>query len=106
MTEMDEVGEIRLPQEDPSALEALIAGFFQPLKAFFLRRVADTQKAENLLQETLLRMTRSFHRLRPGPTQRSWAFAVAANLYRDFLRDESRAPLPQSELDDRLSLAP
>lgn len=106
MSEMDEIGEIPLREEPRVTLEGLVVTFTQPLRSFFRRRVADDGKAENLIQETLLRITRSFHTLRQGTTTRAWAFAVAANLYRDFLKDEAKSPIPAENLDGRVSACP
>jgi len=82
------------------SIEVLVKDMWSPLHGFFLKRIRDAAQAENLCQETFLRITRSFHTLRDGPTVRAWVFSIASNLYRDFLKTEARAPRPGSWLDE------
>jgi RNA polymerase sigma-70 factor (ECF subfamily) len=48
--------------------------------------------AEDLVQETLLRAYRSFHRFVPGSNVKSWLFTILQNLRTDLLRKAGRAP--------------
>jgi RNA polymerase sigma-70 factor (ECF subfamily) len=48
--------------------------------------------AEDLVQETLLRAYRSFHRFAPGSNVKAWLFTILQNLRTDLLRKAGRAP--------------
>jgi RNA polymerase sigma-70 factor (ECF subfamily) len=48
--------------------------------------------AEDLVQETLLRAYRSFHRFAPGSNVKAWLFTILQNLRTDLLRKSGRAP--------------
>jgi RNA polymerase sigma-70 factor, ECF subfamily len=58
---------------------------------FALRLTGDRNDAEDLAQATLLRAWRDRKRLRDPAAARSWLFTIAANLWRDGLRQKDRA---------------
>jgi RNA polymerase sigma-70 factor (ECF subfamily) len=71
---------------DPSSLEALIARFRDRLWRLFLRLARGPQEAEDLLQETFVRLLRS-HRSFAGHGKFStWLYAIALNVFRTSLR--------------------
>ena len=59
---------------------------------FLLRRTRDRAHAQDLLQETFLRMTRSRNRFARGTDVVLWAFAIARNLLIDEAR-KKREPI-------------
>jgi len=74
----------------PAAARALDARFRAPLMSFFLRRLRDHALAQDLTQETLLRLfvarqTTAIENLE------SYVFRIAINLLRDHKSGESRA---------------
>lgn len=60
------------------------------LRRYLARQIGDPTSAEDLLQETLLRIARGL----PGYTARAslktWVFAIASNVVNDYLRDPAR----------------
>jgi len=70
-----------------SALETLVGRYQSPLLGFLYRAVgSDRPLAEDLVQETFLRMLRSIHQYQyPRPFKR-WMYAIALNLARDHYR--------------------
>lgn len=84
---------------DPLAARALVARLMPPLLRYASRVLGDRAEAEDVVQETLLRLWRIAPDWRPGEAQpRTWAFRVAANLCTDRLRLRHR--LAPRGLDD------
>ncbi|MBI3944117.1 MAG: RNA polymerase sigma factor [Chloroflexi bacterium] len=65
----------------------------------------DPMEAENLTQETFLRVYRALSRFKPGSPFRPWLFAIAANLCRNWSRQQKEASFTalssQSASDDQ-----
>ena len=75
-----------LASGSPRAFDRVYAQLRGPLYAFLVRLSGRTELAEDLLQETWLRLARSAPQL-PHDTQlRPWLFTVARNLYRSHRR--------------------
>jgi RNA polymerase sigma-70 factor (ECF subfamily) len=70
----------------PDRLTALFATYHEPLVRFLTRRLGDRDWAEELAQETFVRAMRQ----ETIASERSWLFAVAANLVRDETRRDAR----------------
>ncbi len=70
------------PEQDDRLLVELDAHFRAPLMAFFLRRVGNRHDAEDLTQETFLRLIGS-NSFETATQAASYVFRVAANLLRD-----------------------
>ncbi|MDQ2803295.1 MAG: sigma-70 family RNA polymerase sigma factor [Pseudomonadota bacterium] len=78
-------------EHDRDAFRALFRHFAPRLKAFFLRRGLDDGSAEDLAQETMLRIwhyAAQFDPSRAAPS--AWVFGIARNLRADTLRRELR----------------
>lgn len=73
-------------QRDGHAFERLIGRYRKPLFTFFLRFYGDKELAEDLFQDTLVKVWRFL----PGYQQKSafasWLFSIAHNVARDALR--------------------
>ena len=91
---------------DRDAFRSLYDALSPPVYTVLLRLVGDRQSAEDLLQETFLRL----YRTPPGPEvsrPRAWVFQVAHNLAVDHLRthraalplEDGSLPVPQPDLD-------
>src|ERR671921_2444369 len=83
----------RLAPEDEELMTALYTEHYAVLLSFISRYVHDRHKAEDLVQETLLRAWRNIDRLdtEPGRT-RSYLLAIARNVVTDAWRTEQRRP--------------
>jgi RNA polymerase sigma-70 factor (ECF subfamily) len=63
------------------------------------RMTRNAHDAEDLVQETLLRAFRGFHRYTPGTNIRAWLYTILHRVRTDALRKAGRAP-ETSELQD------
>lgn len=71
----------RLRAADPSAFDELYARYRAPLFSFLVRLTRRAWLAEDLLQETWLRLARGVVDLPPDVSLRPWLFTVARNLF-------------------------
>ena len=96
---MNELELIRRSQQgDRSAFEALARLWARPVYACLLPQVRDVQRAEDLVQETLLRAWKSLKRLDDPSKFPGWILTIAQRLAIDESRSQ-RLPLRQVELD-------
>lgn len=75
-----------LGRGDARVFDAVYASLRAPLYAFLVRLSGQVSLAEDLLQETWLRLARSAPDLPAGTQLRPWLFTVARNLYRSHRR--------------------
>jgi RNA polymerase sigma-70 factor (ECF subfamily) len=75
---------------DAGAFEELYLRYEAPLFGYVLGMVREREEAEDVLQETFLKIMRSLGRYREQGSFRSWLYTVASNLCRDHLRKRSR----------------
>jgi RNA polymerase sigma factor (sigma-70 family) len=91
-TELAIVG--RLREGDHAAFDAVYAEFHGRLYSFLARLCRSRDVAEDLLEETWLRLVEHADRLRPDTRLGAWLFTVARNLHVSYCRsraiDESR----------------
>ncbi|HXV22979.1 MAG TPA: sigma-70 family RNA polymerase sigma factor [Alphaproteobacteria bacterium] len=84
-------------RRDREAFAALFRFFAPRLKSYFLRLGTPSRQAEDLVQETMLRIWDRAALYDPTRAQAStWVFTIARNLRLDALRGE-RHPEPESE---------
>ncbi len=76
----------RLRHGDAAAFDAIYAALRPRLFGFLVRLSRDRALAEDLLQETFLRLARSAPNLDPNTNVRAWLFRVARNLTIDHQR--------------------
>lgn len=89
---------------DEAAFHALYRRTAAPLRAYAARVLADTTRADDIVQEAYLRILR-----RPLPSDdpeelRAYLFRVASNLIADHFRRHRRetiAPVPDRAIEDR-----
>ena len=74
---------------DISAYERLVARYEKPVFNFIRRIIGRSQEAEDLAQETFIRVYEQAQTLNERPAFRSWLWSIAANLCRDHLRRQS-----------------
>jgi RNA polymerase sigma-70 factor (ECF subfamily) len=68
------------------AFEVLLRRYQAPIFGFIMRQVGDRQKAEDLFQETFLRVYHRIDTCRKPDSFKPWAFTIAANLCRNETR--------------------
>jgi len=89
--------------------EDLAGTYSKPLLGYLVRMTGNSADADDLLQETLIRMARELPRLRSPGAAKGWAYRVATNVAIDFLRkkkkvrfeefDDESTPVDGGELD-------
>lgn len=82
----------RLQEGDEGALAPLMVRWELPVKAVIARLVFNAAEAEELAQETFVRVWQQRQKFRPGAEFRPWLFAIAVNLARNRLRWWRRRP--------------
>ena len=98
---------LRAQCNDDEALEALLLSV-QPALLRYLRSVMDDVHADDVLQETLLMVTRKLVWLQQPELFRAWAFRIASRLAFRHLKKQRRSPeesLDESELGEMPALA-
>lgn len=75
---------------DAGAFETLVRGYQAPLWRFLCHLVGDPQLAEDLAQETFLRVHRRLRQFRFRSKFSTWVFAIARNAAIDALRSRQR----------------
>ena len=83
-------------------LDSAIAGFATKLRGFIRRRVRDDATADDLTQETFLKVYRSRDALRDGDRLEAWIYRIA----RTTLVDHYRRRRPSAELPATLAAEP
>lgn len=85
---MDDNAEIvaGLRRGDPGAFEAAVSRYERRLWAFLCRLCGRREVADELLQETFLRLARGARQLREDTVLSAWLFTVARNLARSHAR--------------------
>jgi RNA polymerase sigma-70 factor, ECF subfamily len=76
----------RYQQADPEAPAALVAALSPALLRFFRGQAATREQADDLLQETWLRIHRVRHTYRPGEPVLPWVYAIARRVRIDGYR--------------------
>lgn len=84
---------------EAASFDAAYRRFQRPLLAFFARRTGDGGAAENLLQETFLKVFRYWHTYDRSRQFSSWLFTIATNLYRDWVHAQPAPSLSVRESD-------
>lgn len=85
-----------------SEVDEAIAAFAGKLRGFFRRRVSDVALAEDLTQETLLKVYRSRDKLPEALRFEAWLYRIARNT----LVDHYRRRRPATELPETLAVEP
>jgi RNA polymerase sigma-70 factor (ECF subfamily) len=103
--ETDEELMARFQAGDTDAMEQLFARFQKPLFNFFYRMVGRRETAEDLVQETFLKLCRFGDSFRGSEAKfTTWLYSVAGNQCRDYLRHSARRPeTPVGDLEDNNS---
>jgi len=90
----------RLQQGDAGAIEEIVEKYKRQVFAFIVRMVDEHETAEDLFQETWLRVVRSARSFRGDAKISTWLFQIALNLCRDHIRKIGKTvmvPLEEAE---------
>jgi len=89
----------RYQQADPDAPAALVGAISPALLRFFMSQVASREQADDLLQETWLRIHRVRHTYRPGEPVLPWIYAIARRVRVDGYRRTRRITLHEIAME-------
>ena len=78
---------------DQRAFGELVDRYDKRLINFVYRTVGDRERAEDLVQETFVRVYRHLHRFDQSRKFSTWIYTIAGNLAKNELRNRSRNPL-------------
>jgi RNA polymerase sigma-70 factor, ECF subfamily len=88
----------RYQQADPEAPAALVAALSPALLRFFRSQVANREQADDLLQDTWLRIHRVRHTYRPGEPVLPWIYAIARRVRVDGYRKTRRITMHETTM--------
>ena len=80
----------RCREGDMSAFELIVLRYKDAIFNFIYHFVADYHRAQDISQETFLRVLRNVDRYRPRNSFKTWLYRIAANLCKNELRDRNR----------------
>jgi RNA polymerase sigma-70 factor (ECF subfamily) len=89
----------RYQQADPEAPAVLVGAISPALLRFFRSQVASREQADDLLQETWLRIHRVRHTYRPGEPVLPWIYAIARRVRVDGYRRTRRITLHEIAME-------
>lgn len=84
---------------DGAAVDALVDRLSPLLRRFFLGLDFDSNAADDLVQETWLRLHRALHSYRPGAPALPWIYAIARHTRLDNLRKRLRVRQNEIAMD-------
>jgi len=84
---------IRFLDGEERAFNELVERYNGRLLNFVYRTTGDRQRAEDLVQETFIRVYRHIHRFDTNRKFSTWIYTIASNLAKNELRNRSRNPL-------------
>ncbi len=77
----------------PGAFQRLYDRYRERLIHFVIRKTGDPDRAQDLVQEAFIRVTRHLHRFDTSKKFSTWIYTIASNLSKNELRNRSRSPL-------------
>jgi len=93
LEEMDDAGLVQLRLDgDEMAFQVLMDRYHDRLVHFINRTIGDRDRAEDLVQDTFVRVYRHLHRYDPSRKFSTWIYTIAGNLAKNELRNRSRNP--------------
>jgi RNA polymerase sigma-70 factor (ECF subfamily) len=89
-----EAGEVRRALAgDEAAFDALVKRYERPVRALLFRLSGSAEDAEDLAQETFIRVYTHLRTFRGGSGLKTWIFRIATNLALDQMRRRRRRPV-------------
>ena len=95
-TKTDEQLMLEYASGELAAFEELFSRYGKKLYNLFLRSLNKAEMAQDLLQETFIRVIEARHRYQPKRAFSNWIFTIAMNLLRDKYREKARRPIHQA----------
>jgi RNA polymerase sigma-70 factor, ECF subfamily len=83
----------RFLEGDRRGFSELVERYQTRLLNFVYRTTGDRERAEDLVQETFIRVYRHLHRFDQSKKFSTWIYTIASNLAKNELRNRSRNPL-------------
>jgi len=77
----------------PGTFRHLYNRYRDRLVHFIIRKTGDPDRAQDLVQEAFIRVTRHLHRFDTTKKFSTWVYTIASNLSKNELRNRSRSPL-------------
>ncbi|MGH7457463.1 MAG: sigma-70 family RNA polymerase sigma factor [Longimicrobiaceae bacterium] len=84
---------VRFLAGEQRAFDELVERYHNRLLNFVYRSTGDRQRAEDLVQETFIRVYRHLRRFDTSKKFSTWIYTIASNLGKNELRNRSRNPL-------------
>ena len=66
--------------------------YYQPVRRFILNTVKNEWVADDLVQETFIRVNNHLESIRDTSRLKSWIFRIAYNICQDYFRSQSKSP--------------
>jgi len=82
---------------EEESLEILIKKYIKPIYSFIYRQAGNVQEAEDLTQETFVKVWRNLKKFDNRKEFRTWIFSIAKNTCIDFFRKKKTLLLYESE---------
>ncbi|MDG3581185.1 RNA polymerase sigma factor [Galbibacter pacificus] len=96
---------IKLKQDDIAAFEAIFSHYRLPILKFIVSYAKSVEVAEELTQETFIRLWESRATLNAQKSCRSFLYTIAKNLSLNYLRSNTKEEILKQELWDRVKMA-
>jgi RNA polymerase sigma-70 factor (ECF subfamily) len=93
-------GRLRLAMATPPTTDAIWSHLSEDLRRFIRRRVPDEHVAEDLLQETFLRIHRNIGTLQDAERLAAWVYQIARNVVHDHHRRASTRTVALADAED------
>ena len=94
----------RYQEGDFAAATALVNRLSPQLHRYFLVQFVSRRYADDLLQETWLRIHQIRHTYRPGQAVLPWLYAIARNIRVDHHRKAQRSEMREQSLDENIDV--
>ncbi len=85
---------------DEKSLEILIGRYLKPIYSFIYRYVGNAQEAEDITQETFVKIWRHLKRFDKERSFKTWIFSIAKNASIDFLKKKKAMQFSDLERDE------
>jgi len=85
---------------DSESLEILIRSYLKPIYSFTYRYVGNSQDAEDIAQETFVKVWRHLKRFDQSKSFKTWIFSIAKNTAIDFLKKKKVISFSDFDTED------